>query len=96
MKSAYNYACQHNFNWFSTTLSISPFKDSEKINSIGKELSSSIKTSKTKWLPSDFKKRGGFKRSLELSAEYNLYRQQYCGCIYSKTNTEAFRKEHDI
>ncbi len=82
MKNAYNYACKNNFEYFCTTLSISPFKDSEKINTLGKE----ICVKNTKWLPSDFKKRGGFKRSLELSKEYDLYRQQYCGCIYSKNN----------
>lgn len=82
MKKAYNYACENNFDYFCTTLSISPFKDAEKINTLGNE----ICTKKTKWLTSDFKKKGGFKRSLELSKEYNLYRQQYCGCIYSKNN----------
>lgn len=82
MKKAYNYACENNFDYFCTTLSISPFKDAEKINTLGNE----ICTQKTKWLTSDFKKKGGFKRSLELSKEYNLYRQQYCGCIYSKNN----------
>lgn len=82
MKKAYNYACENDFDYFCTTLSISPFKDSKKINILGKE----ICVKNTKWLPSDFKKKGGFKRSLELSKEYDLYRQQYCGCIYSKNN----------
>lgn len=93
LKKAYEYAVKNNFDYFCTTLSISPFKDSEKINTIGKELCNSIK--KTKWLPSDFKKKGGFKRSLELSEEYELYRQQYCGCVYSKNNTEKFRAENN-
>lgn len=93
LKKAYEYAVKNNFDYFCTTLSISPFKDSEKINTIGKELCDSIK--KTKWLPSDFKKKGGFKRSLELSEEYELYRQQYCGCVYSKNNTEKFRAENN-
>lgn len=93
MKKAYEYACAHNMEWFSTTLSISPFKDAEKINQIGQELQI---ISGPKWLPSDFKKKGGFKRSLELSEEYRLYRQQYCGCVYSKTNTEKFRQEHNF
>lgn len=100
MKKAYEYACSRHFEWFSTTLSISPFKDAEKINQIGKELSVvepvETTTPKTRWLPSDFKKKGGFKRSLELSEEYGLYRQQYCGCVYSKTNTEQFRAEHNL
>ncbi|MEE0887404.1 MAG: epoxyqueuosine reductase QueH [Treponema sp.] len=92
LKKAYEYAFSHNFEYFCTTLSISPFKDAEKINTIGKELCNSTKN--PKWLISDFKKKGGFKRSLELSEEYNLYRQQYCGCVYSKINTEKFRSEH--
>lgn len=93
LKKAYEYAVKNNFDYFCTTLSISPFKDSEKINTIGRELCDSIK--KTRWLPSDFKKKGGFKRSLELSEEYELYRQQYCGCVYSKNNTEKFRAENN-
>lgn len=93
LKKAYEYAVKNNFDYFCTTLSISPFKDSEKINTIGRELCDSIK--KPKWLPSDFKKKGGFKRSLELSEEYELYRQQYCGCVYSKNNTEKFRAENN-
>lgn len=94
LKKAYEYAVKNNFDYFCTTLSISPFKDSEKINTIGRELCDSIK--KTKWLPSDFKKKGGFKRSLELSEEYELYRQQYCGCVYSKNNTEKFRAKNNL
>lgn len=91
MKKSYEYAINNNFDYFTTTLSISPFKDSTMINTIGKELeeefSKDNKIIKTKFLTSDFKKKNGFKRSLELSSEYNLYRQQYCGCIYSKNNT---------
>lgn len=83
LKKAFFYASQKNFDYFCTTLSISPFKDSEKINTIGLELAPLDSIKGPKWLPSDFKKKGGFKRSLELSQEYNLYRQQYCGCIYS-------------
>lgn len=162
IKRAFNYACEHNFDYFCTTLSISPFKDAEKINKIGEDLcknannsvistgsitskedlvvevlenttsetnsvissasitanaqsitlkedsvvevlarlrtersevTTKLRTSTPKWLPSDFKKKGGFKRSLELSKEYGLYRQQYCGCVFSKTNTEKERKE---
>lgn len=79
LKKALEYAEQNQFEYFCTTLSISPFKDAEKINTIGRE----IETEKTKWLVSDFKKNGGFQRSLQISKEYNLYRQQYCGCVYS-------------
>jgi len=80
LKCTYKYAKNNDFDYFCTTLSISPFKDAEKINVIGFELQGE---DGLKWLPSDFKKKGGFKRSLEISEEYNLYRQQYCGCIYS-------------
>ena len=83
LKKAFDYAKKNNFDYFCTTLSISPFKDTEKINVIGKELE---KEDGPKWLVSDFKKKGGFKRSLEISSEYGLYRQDYCGCIYSLKN----------
>ncbi len=82
---AYDYATKNKFDYFCTTLSISPFKDAVKINQIGNELSS-LTPQGPKWLTSDFKKNSGFLRSLELSKEYNLYRQQYCGCVYSKQN----------
>ncbi|MFA6856694.1 MAG: epoxyqueuosine reductase QueH [Treponema sp.] len=84
MKKAYEYAAAGGFDWFTTTLSISPFKDAEKINAIGYGL----QTAKgPKFLTSDFKKKSGFLRSLELSGEFSLYRQQYCGCRYSLKNT---------
>ena len=81
LRYTYDYACANNFDYFCTTLSISPFKDADMINEIGEKLVEEGKG--PEWLPSDFKKRNGFKRSLELSAEYGLYRQEYCGCIYS-------------
>lgn len=90
MKRAYEYAIQNNFDYFCTTLSISPFKDSEKINVIGRDLE---KTGPVKWLVSDFKKNAGFLRSLELSSEYGLYRQQYCGCVYSYQNRKEMENE---
>ncbi len=68
------------FDYFCTTLSISPLKNSQKINKIGLELERKYGV---KWLPSDFKKKEGYKRSIELSREYNLYRQNFCGCVYS-------------
>ncbi len=83
MERAYRYATQNEFDYFTTTLSISPFKDADKINAIGSALSHS---EKPYFLVSDFKKKGGFKRSLELSREYGLYRQDYCGCVYSKNS----------
>ena len=129
MKRAYEYACKEGFDWFTTTLSISPHKDSEKINVIGRELelqsviepslpvSRQVEMTKvkdfsdkaksfenlqngerktndslnisphTKFLPSDFKKKGGFLRSTQLSEEYGLWRQDYCGCVYSMRKT---------
>lgn len=94
MKKAYNFAVEHNFDWFTTTLSISPFKDADKINIIGKELENTH-SSGPKFLTSDFKKKGGFKRSLELSSEFGLYRQDYCGCIFSKQNMKNFINQTD-
>ena len=90
LRRAYDYASAHNFDYFCTTLSISPFKDAEKINEIGERLAGE---GSPRWLPSDFKKKSGFLRSLQLSEEYGLYRQQYCGCVFSKENTDAFRNE---
>lgn len=128
MERAFDFAQKNKFDFFTTTLSISPHKDAQKINEIGAELeksnlekiaqddaraeniledqnenfscernSSSFKINSqnvvansndfhTKYLYADFKKQNGFKRSLELSKKYGLYRQDYCGCIYSKEN----------
>lgn len=93
MKKAYEYASSNSFDWYTTTLSISPFKDSEKINLIGKSLE---KENNTKFLTSDFKKKSGFLRSLELSKEYGLYRQQYCGCKYSYESAMAHAKKNAL
>lgn len=88
LRKTYEYALAHNFDYFCTTLSISPFKDAEMINEIGATLRQAqgpqMSAQGPRWLPSDFKKKNGFKRSLELSTEYNLYRQEYCGCVYSQ------------
>lgn len=72
-----------NYDYFTTTLTISPLKNAQKLNEIGEKLSQEYRIS---WLPSDFKKKNGYKRSIELSAEYGLYRQNYCGCVYSVKN----------
>ena len=88
MQKAYDYAKQQNFDYFCTTLSISPFKDAEKINILGNELQN-LSESGPKWLTSDFKKKNGFKRSLEISSEFDLYRQDYCGCSFSKKKSES-------
>ena len=80
---------ENNFDYFTTTLSISPHKDSQIINNIGKSLEEKFKV---KYLFSDFKKKEGYKRSIELAKEYNLYRQDYCGCIFSKKEREEYEK----
>ena len=69
------------YDYFTTTLSISPLKNAAKLNEIGEKLAQEYGVA---WLPSDFKKRDGYKRSIELSKEYGLYRQDYCGCAYSR------------
>ena len=107
MKKAYEYASANGFDWFTTTLSISPHKDAEKINTIGLTLEASSleaaqceaaqaaaepqesghksqpQTKTTRFLPSDFKKKNGFLRSTQITEEYGMWRQDYCGCIYS-------------
>ena len=72
-------------DYFTTTLTISPLKNAVKLNEIGERLASEHDVA---WLPSDFKKKGGYQRSIELSKEHDLYRQNYCGCIYSKMERE--------
>ena len=72
---------KHGFEYFTTTLSISPLKDAQVLNRIGLKLGEEYGV---KYLTSDFKKNGGYQRSIELSKEYNLYRQNYCGCMFSK------------
>ena len=73
-------AAERGFDYFTTTLTISPLKNAAKLNEIGGLLGEEYQTV---WLPSDFKKKNGYKRSIELSKEYNLYRQDYCGCVFS-------------
>ncbi|MDD3368454.1 MAG: epoxyqueuosine reductase QueH [Lachnospiraceae bacterium] len=74
-------AKQKAFDYFTTTLTISPLKNAAKLNEIGEKLAEEYAVS---WLPSDFKKKNGYKRSIELSAIFDLYRQDYCGCVYSR------------
>lgn len=74
-------AKEKKYDLFTTTLSLSPYKDSIVLNNIGRLLEEKYGV---KYLYSDFKKKNGYKRSIELSKEYNLYRQNYCGCVYSK------------
>ena len=75
------YAKTHGYDYFTTTLSVSPLKNAQKLNEIGYELQEKYGV---RFLPADFKKRGGYLKSTELSREYNLYRQNYCGCEFSK------------
>ena len=81
LEKSYQYAKENNFDYITTTLTLSPHKNSKVINEIGGELE---KIYQVPYLYSDFKKRDGYKRSIVLSHEYNLYRQDYCGCEYSK------------
>ncbi|OOM81971.1 hypothetical protein CLPUN_06680 [Clostridium puniceum] len=81
LKEAAIIAKKQGYDYFTTTLSISPHKNAQKLNEIGHELS---KQYDVEYLYSDFKKKEGYKRSIELSNQYGLYRQDYCGCIFSK------------
>lgn len=78
-------ARERGFDYYATTLSVSPHKDAKKLMEIGELLA---KKHGVEYLPSDFKKRNGYIRSIELSKKYGLYRQDYCGCIYSKNQRE--------
>lgn len=84
-------AAAEGFDYFCTTLSISPHKDAEALNCIGGELAAACGVP---YLFSDFKKKGGYARSIVLSREYGLYRQNYCGCVYSKRAAEQREAEH--
>lgn len=81
MEEAARLAAEGEYDYFTTTLSISPLKNAGKINEIGEELAGIYKV---EHLPSDFKKKNGYKRSIELSREHDLYRQNYCGCVFSR------------
>lgn len=94
MKEAAKKAKEAGADYFTTTLSISPLKNAEKINEIGEELE---RIYGVRHLPSDFKKREGYKQSVELSKKYELYRQNYCGCIFSKNamSSQNNRRENE-
>lgn len=89
LEEAAKTAAENGFDYFTTTLSISPHKNALMLNRIGNELGERYGV---KHLPSDFKKKNGYKRSTELSAEYGIYRQNYCGCVFSLKETEERRK----
>ena len=84
------YAKEHHFDYFTTTLSVSPHKNAAKLNEIGLRLAQEYGIP---YLVSDFKKKGGYLKSIELSAEYQLYRQDYCGCVYSKAAREREKQQ---
>lgn len=90
LREAAEAAVRGDFDYFTTTLSISPLKNAEKLNAIGKALSEEYGIS---YLYSDFKKKNGYKRSVELSAMYRLYRQDYCGCVFSKLEQDKRHTE---
>lgn len=79
------YAKENGFDFFTTTLSVSPYKNAKVLNLLGEKLE---KEYNIKYLYADFKKKDGYKKSVMYSKEYNLYRQDYCGCVYSKINRE--------
>lgn len=85
-------AAAENFDYFASTLSVSPYKNAAWLNEIGVAAG---KKYGVKFLPSDFKKKGGYLRSTELSKEYGLYRQNYCGCKFSKREAEAREAERE-
>lgn len=85
LRESARVAKEHGFHYFTTTLSISPLKNADRLNEIGEKLAEEYGIP---YLASDFKKKEGYKRSIELSKEYGLYRQDYCGCIFSKHERE--------
>ena len=85
LREAAEYCKKLGADHFATTLTLSPLKNAEKINEIGEKIAAEYGVS---YLPSDFKKKNGFKRSIELSREYGLYRQNYCGCPFSRKKVD--------
>lgn len=85
LESAAKIAKERQFDYFTTTLTISPLKSAAVLNEIGEKLGEQYGVA---FLPSDFKKKGGYLRSIELSKIHNLYRQNYCGCVFSKNGRE--------
>ena len=85
LREAAKRAAEGGYDFFTTTLTISPLKNAQKLNEIGQRLGEEYGVA---CLPSDFKKKGGYQRSIELSREHDLYRQGYCGCVFSKRERE--------
>lgn len=92
LERAAEYASENGFDFFTTTLTISPLKNAAKLNEIGEAAG---KKFGVRHLPSDFKKKNGYKRSVELSKIYGLYRQDYCGCVFSKREREQAEAEKE-
>ena len=93
LRECVEYAAQNGYDFFTTTLSISPLKNADKLNEIGAMLE---KEYNVRYLFSDFKKKDGYKKSTEISKEYNMYRQYYCGCIYSKKQRDDEIKRRNL
>ena len=93
LRKTVEYAKKNKFDYFTTTLSISPYKNVKKLNEIGETLEREYDV---KYLYADFKKKNGYIRSIELSRKYNLYRQDYCGCKYSKAQREKYIYEKNL
>lgn len=92
LQEAAKEAVKGNYDYYTTTLSISPHKNAQKLNEIGEQMGKHYGIA---YLPSDFKKKNGYYRSCELSKEFGLYRQDYCGCIFSKRESEQ-RKANEM
>ena len=92
LESSAKAALADGFDYFTTTLSISPYKNSEKLNTIGAELEREYGV---RYLYSDFKKKGGYARSIALSGQFGLYRQDYCGCSFSAAEAERRKREKE-
>lgn len=88
-----DFAKQNGFDYFTTTLTVSPYKHSATLNQIGGEVAERFGI---KYLFSDFKKENGYQNSIEISKKYNLYRQDYCGCVYSKNLREKYKNEQNL
>lgn len=92
MEETARVAKERGFDYFTTSLTISPMKNAEKLNTLGEQMAEKYGV---KFLPSDFKKKEGYKRSIQLSADLDLYRQDYCGCGFSKAESLK-RKEENL
>lgn len=93
LSEAAEYAKKGGFDYYTTTLTISPMKNAALLNSIGME---EAEGRSIVWLPSDFKKKNGYHRSVELSQEYGLYRQDFCGCVFSRMEADERRKKQKV